>query len=185
MGEVVGAALVAHVPTIMLPEDVRLELNEGKEITLVPGLQRMKRDCIDRLQPDTVDRLRHALGVDVRAHRDRAGAAAGLVHEQRASARDATGPLRHAGRPRSREADRRAGQGPRRLLDPRVRRSVPADLLRHGEHLDLPRRSRHEMDQRRPEPDLRDGGLPVVGVADRSSDRARAIVGSCCWHRAG
>ncbi|MGE5227879.1 MAG: catechol 1,2-dioxygenase [Planctomycetaceae bacterium] len=54
MGEVVGAALVAHVPTIMLPEEVRLELNEGKEITLVPGLQRMKRDCIDRLEPDTV-----------------------------------------------------------------------------------------------------------------------------------
>ena len=54
MGEVVGAALVAHVPTIMLPEDVRLEINEGKEISLVPGLQRMKRDCIDRLKPDTV-----------------------------------------------------------------------------------------------------------------------------------
>ena len=42
MGEVVGAALVAHVPTIMLPEDVRLEINEGKEITLGPGLHRMK-----------------------------------------------------------------------------------------------------------------------------------------------
>ena len=36
MGEVVGAALVAHVPTIMLPEETRLEINEGKEITLVP-----------------------------------------------------------------------------------------------------------------------------------------------------
>jgi 3,4-dihydroxyphenylacetate 2,3-dioxygenase len=54
MGEVVGAALVAHVPTIMLPEEVRLELNDGKEISLVPGLQRMKRECIDRLKPDTV-----------------------------------------------------------------------------------------------------------------------------------
>lgn len=54
MGEVVGAALVAHVPTIMLPEEVRLEINEGKEITLVPGLRRMKTECIDRLKPDTV-----------------------------------------------------------------------------------------------------------------------------------
>src|SRR4029078_4934482 len=54
MGEVVGAALVAHVPTIMLPEEVRLEINEGQEISLVPGLHRMKRDCIDRLQPATV-----------------------------------------------------------------------------------------------------------------------------------
>src|SRR4029453_13957571 len=33
MGEIVGAALVAHVPTIMLPEEVRLEVNGGKEIT--------------------------------------------------------------------------------------------------------------------------------------------------------
>jgi 3,4-dihydroxyphenylacetate 2,3-dioxygenase len=54
MGEIVGAALVAHVPTIMLPEETRLELNEGREITLVPGLRRMKRECLDRLQPDTV-----------------------------------------------------------------------------------------------------------------------------------
>ncbi len=54
MGEIVGAALVAHVPTIMLPEEVRLEINEGKEITLVPGLHRLKSECLDRLQPDTV-----------------------------------------------------------------------------------------------------------------------------------
>ena len=54
MGEIVGAALVAHVPTIMLPEAVRLEINEGKEITLVPGLHRLKAECLDRLKPDTV-----------------------------------------------------------------------------------------------------------------------------------
>jgi 3,4-dihydroxyphenylacetate 2,3-dioxygenase len=54
MGEIVGAAIVAHVPTIMLPEAVRLEINDGKEITLVPGLRRMKTECFDRLKPDTV-----------------------------------------------------------------------------------------------------------------------------------
>ena len=54
MGEIVGAAIVAHVPTIMLPEEVRLEINDGKEITLVPGLRRMKTECFDRLKPDTV-----------------------------------------------------------------------------------------------------------------------------------
>ncbi len=54
MGEIVGAALVAHVPTIMLPKETRLEINEGREITLVPGLHRLKSDCLDRLQPDTV-----------------------------------------------------------------------------------------------------------------------------------
>jgi 3,4-dihydroxyphenylacetate 2,3-dioxygenase len=54
MGEIVGAGLVAHVPTIMLPEEVRLEINEGREITLVPGLRRIKGECLDRLRPDTV-----------------------------------------------------------------------------------------------------------------------------------
>jgi 3,4-dihydroxyphenylacetate 2,3-dioxygenase len=54
MGEVVGAGLVAHVPTIMLPEEVRLEINEGKEISLVPGLHRLKAEVLDRLHPDVV-----------------------------------------------------------------------------------------------------------------------------------
>src|ERR671910_1275885 len=54
MGEVVGAALVAHVPTIMLPEEVRLEINEGKEISLVPGLHRLRSEVLDRLQADTI-----------------------------------------------------------------------------------------------------------------------------------
>ena len=54
MGEIVGAGLVAHVPTIMLPEEVRLEINEGKEITLYTGLKRLKAEVFDRLKPDTV-----------------------------------------------------------------------------------------------------------------------------------
>ncbi len=54
VGEVVGAALVAHVPTIVLPEEVRRELNEGQEISLVPGLHRMKAERLDRLRPDTI-----------------------------------------------------------------------------------------------------------------------------------
>jgi 3,4-dihydroxyphenylacetate 2,3-dioxygenase len=54
MGEVVGAALVAHVPTIMLPEPTRREINDGREISLVPGLHRIKAECLDRLKPDTV-----------------------------------------------------------------------------------------------------------------------------------
>jgi 3,4-dihydroxyphenylacetate 2,3-dioxygenase len=54
MGEVVGAGLVAHVPTIMLPEETRLEINDGKEITLVPGLRRLRSEVLDRLTPDTI-----------------------------------------------------------------------------------------------------------------------------------
>jgi 3,4-dihydroxyphenylacetate 2,3-dioxygenase len=54
MGEVVGAGLLAHVPTIMLPEDERRALNDGREISLVPGLARLRREVLDVLKPDTV-----------------------------------------------------------------------------------------------------------------------------------
>lgn len=54
MGEVIGAGLVAHAPTIMMSPADRLALNEGKEISLVPGLQRLRREVLDRLRPDTV-----------------------------------------------------------------------------------------------------------------------------------
>src|SRR5437879_13568802 len=54
MGEVVGAGLVSHVPTIMLPEEVRHEINDGKEISLVTGLRRLRSEVLDRLRPDTI-----------------------------------------------------------------------------------------------------------------------------------
>ncbi len=54
MGEVVGAAILAHVPTIMLPEAVRHDLNNGKEISLVPGLKRLRKEIFETLDYDTV-----------------------------------------------------------------------------------------------------------------------------------
>ena len=54
MGEVVGAGLLAHVPTIMLPEDVRRSLNNGEDTTLVAGLQQLRREVFDVLDYDTV-----------------------------------------------------------------------------------------------------------------------------------
>ncbi len=54
MGEIVGAGLVSHVPTIMLSKELRLNENDGKEISLVPGLRRLKSDVLDRLKPDTI-----------------------------------------------------------------------------------------------------------------------------------
>ena len=54
MGEIVGAGLLAHVPTIVLPEADRLELNEGKEITLVTGLRQLREDVFARDDYDTV-----------------------------------------------------------------------------------------------------------------------------------
>lgn len=53
MGEIVGAGLLSHVPTIMLPEEARYELNDGKEISLVPGLRRLRAEVLDRLRADT------------------------------------------------------------------------------------------------------------------------------------
>ncbi|WP_214412263.1 3,4-dihydroxyphenylacetate 2,3-dioxygenase [Sphaerisporangium fuscum] len=54
MGEIVGAGLLAHVPTIVLPERTRRELNEGKEITLVTGLRELRADVFETLDYDTV-----------------------------------------------------------------------------------------------------------------------------------
>ncbi|MGA7097913.1 MAG: catechol 1,2-dioxygenase, partial [Acidimicrobiia bacterium] len=54
MGEIVGAGLISHSPTIMFDEAARLELNDGKEISLVPGLRRLRTEVFDRLEPDTI-----------------------------------------------------------------------------------------------------------------------------------
>ncbi len=54
MGEIIGAGIVSHVPTIMLPKELRLNENDGKEISLVPGLRKLKSDVLDRLKPDTI-----------------------------------------------------------------------------------------------------------------------------------
>ncbi len=54
MGEIVGAGLISHAPTIMFDEATRRELNEGEEISLVPGLKRLRNEILDRLDPDTI-----------------------------------------------------------------------------------------------------------------------------------
>ena len=54
MGEVVGAGLLSHVPTIMLPESERRALNDGKEISLVPALHRIREEKFEQLDYDTV-----------------------------------------------------------------------------------------------------------------------------------
>ena len=54
MGKVVGAAILAHVPTIMLPEKVRYDLNDGKEISLVPCLKKFRKEVMETLDYDTV-----------------------------------------------------------------------------------------------------------------------------------
>jgi 3,4-dihydroxyphenylacetate 2,3-dioxygenase len=54
MGEVVGAGVLSHVPTIMLSPADRLAENNGREISLVPGLERLRREVFEILDYDTV-----------------------------------------------------------------------------------------------------------------------------------
>lgn len=54
MGEVVGAAIVSHVPTIMLPKEVRYDIYGGKDTSLIEGFQRIREDILDVLKPDTI-----------------------------------------------------------------------------------------------------------------------------------
>jgi len=54
MGDIVGAGLLAHVPTIMMPYEARLEENNGREISLVPGLRRLREEVFETLDYDTV-----------------------------------------------------------------------------------------------------------------------------------
>jgi 3,4-dihydroxyphenylacetate 2,3-dioxygenase len=54
MGEVVGAGLIAHVPTIVLPEKIRRELNDGEDTTLVSGIQQLRTEVFETLEYDTV-----------------------------------------------------------------------------------------------------------------------------------
>lgn len=54
MGEIIGVGLISHAPTIMFDEAARRELNDGKEISLVPGLVRLRNEVLDRLRPDTI-----------------------------------------------------------------------------------------------------------------------------------
>ncbi len=53
MGEIVGAALVAHVPTMVLPDVTRQALNHGREISLVPGLHRLRAEVLGPSNADT------------------------------------------------------------------------------------------------------------------------------------
>lgn len=54
MGEVTGAGLLSHTPSIMLPEETRRVLNDGHDYTLVAGLQQLRADVFESAGYDTV-----------------------------------------------------------------------------------------------------------------------------------
>ena len=54
MGVIIAAGLVSHVPTIMLPKDVRYEIYEGKDTSLIAGFNRIRSERLDALKPDSI-----------------------------------------------------------------------------------------------------------------------------------
>jgi hypothetical protein len=85
MGEIVGAGFLAHVPTIVLPDAERRELNEGRESSLYTGLHQLRRDVFDVVKPDLVrDHLRPA--------------SRGVLHLRRAASGNVQRALRRSGR---------------------------------------------------------------------------------------
>lgn len=54
MGEVIGCGLLAHVPTVMLPQEIRHELNNGADFTVVDGFKRLCNEVLEKLEYDVV-----------------------------------------------------------------------------------------------------------------------------------
>ena len=54
MGEIVGAALVSHVPPLVMTEAERREMNHGEDTTLFAGLHQMAAEKMSPLDADTV-----------------------------------------------------------------------------------------------------------------------------------
>ena len=167
MGEIVGAGIVSHVPTIMLPEETRLEINDGKEITLVPGLRRLRTEVLDRLEADTFVVMDTHWEVTfehiITGHEKREGIF--TSHELPRGMRQI--PYEMPGDPELAFGVSEQAEGPRRHVGARLRRPVPPDLLRHGEHLVLPEGGAGELGERRHQPVRDDRGLPAPRAADR------------------
>ena len=53
MGQIVGAALVSHVPTLVLREADRREMNNGEDTTLFAGLHDLRAEKLAPLNADT------------------------------------------------------------------------------------------------------------------------------------
>ena len=180
-GEVVGAALVAHVPTIVLPEATRRELNDGEEISLVPGLHRMKSEQLDRLRPDTIvvfDAHWHTtVEFVVAAHARRAG----LYTSEELPRGMCRMPYDFPGDPELAHADRRRGDG-RRFVDDADRRPVPPDPLPDDEPPAVPP-GRRAVGQREHGPDRRERRLPARRRGHRAGRRPQRAASRAAGQR--
>ena len=180
MGEVVGAAIVAHVPTIMLPEQVRFEINDGKEILARPGPSPDEDRLPRPLKPDTIVVMDTHWDVTfehiVTSENSRKGVFTSHELPRGMSQIDYDMP----GDPEFAHAVEKEAAGPRRHLGAGLRRPLPAHPIRHREHLVLPER-RGTLGFGGHQPVCRYRRLPVVGGVDRQSDRGSGQ--TCCASR--
>ena len=102
MGEVVGAGLLAHVPTIVLPEATRRELNDGRgHHAGRRGCSSCAREVFDTLDYDTVVVLDSHWATTVEFVVTAQDAPGRPVHLRGAAARDEPAALRLPRRPRA------------------------------------------------------------------------------------
>ena len=139
MGEVVGAGLLAHVPTIMLPPETRLELNQGKEISLVPALHQLREEVFETLDYDTVVVLDSHWFTTVEFVVTAQDRRAGLFTAEELPRGMCRIPYDWRGDPELAHAMAEAGSDAQHLGH-RDRRPVPADLLRDAQPVEVPRR---------------------------------------------
>ncbi|HSS92217.1 MAG TPA: hypothetical protein VLL69_23145 [Streptosporangiaceae bacterium] len=173
MGEVAGAGLLAHVPTIMLPYEQRLELNEGKEISLVTGLQRLRAEVFEALDYDTVVVLDSHWHTTVEFVVAAQQMRAGLFTSDELPRGMCRIPYEWHGDPGLAQAI--AGQGDRHgtwitaIDDP-----LPAGSLRHRQPVALPRpRAGQAVDLDEHRADRRHRGLPARGPGARRRHSAK------------
>ena len=184
MGQIVGAALVSHVPPIVLPAEERLELNNGVDFSLVDGLHRLRAEQLDRVRPDTIivfdthwyTTFEHI----VTAHARRSGR---YTSDELPRGNPAM-PYDLPGDPELAARDRGAGRGTRRHVRPRNRRSVHRDPLPHAVPHPVPP-GRRGVDQRRCLPDGDDRRLPALRSSSSRKPSRRSIAPSCCWPAGG
>ena len=154
MGEVVGAGILAHVPTIMLPEETRRELNNGHGLQpRSTALHQLRRDVFETLDYDTVVVLDSHWFTTVEFVVTAQERRAGLFTAEELPRGMCRIPYDWRGDPELAWAMDRL-EATALDLDDRDRRPVPADVLRHLEPLEVPRRGPRQavdLGQRRPD----------------------------------
>ena len=180
MGEVVGAGLLAHVPTIVLPEETRRELNDGEDSTLVAGLQQLRREVFDTLDYDTVVVLDSHWATTVEFVVTAQERRAGLFTSEELPRGMSQRPYDFPGDPELAHAiAARADEHGTWITA--IDDDAPADLLRHHQPVGVPRAgpAGQALDLHRGLPDRRHGGQPAPRPGARRRDRRVRPQGRC------